>query len=306
MNGPNLELYPLRIFCQVLQDQTFSAAAKSLRVSQPTVSQQIAKLESELGVRLFQRVGHEIVPTEQARELQRFALPLLEDVRVFSERMNQGLASPRGLVRYAMPESCQWTPHYRKIMSQISAFPEIQFRIGIQPTDTIIQDLLEGRLDFGFIVGERAHPELRFEKFADEAYSAVASKTVFFDALKDPKRIAGLRLITYPGWELFFTSWAKKHGVYSAWKARPPEPSVQIGTLAGAIHAAQEGAGVAIIPTHCIAGELDRRDLLEWKTKGVVASHPVYLVRRTGEKLPRRAELVIELLKTAKAGSAPR
>ena len=80
------------------------------------------------------------------------------------------------------------------------------------------------------------------------------------------------------------------------------EPTVKIGTLAGAIHAAQEGAGVAIIPTHCVMAEIEKKVLHEWKpSKNATAINPIYFAKRIGEKYPKRVELVINLLKEAKA-----
>ncbi len=298
----SLDLYSLEVFCQVMQDRTFSAAAKSLKVSQPTVSQQIAKLESRLNQKLFQRVGHEVLPTPQAEELLQFAQPILEQVEGFEERMAQNRISPRGLVRYGMPESCQWTPHFRRVMAQTIQYPELQFKISVLTNEQILLKLLEGELDFGFVVGDRVTPELRFEKYCDELYSAVAAHSSYFRSRAETSCQERFRWITYPGWEQFFTIWAKAHGLWNQMKSHLNEPSVHIGTLAGAIHAVQEGAGVAIIPTHCLMNELESTALVEWKPKEAKAASPVYIARRVGEKLPHRAELVIDLLKKSKAG----
>jgi DNA-binding transcriptional LysR family regulator len=295
----DLELRSLRVFCQVMRDGSFSAAARSLRITQPAVSQQIARLESEYGARLFERLGHDIVPTPAARQLEEFASHLIERVDEFSESVLEDRRAPRGTVSYAMPETCQWTPHFRRIMSQIREFPELRFEIDILPSAQIVQGLLEARYDFGFIVGERLAPELRFEKFSDERYSWVASSRELL-ALPEGGRTAP-RLVSYPGWELFFTTWCKFHRLWDGLKPRLREPTVRIGTLAGAIHAVLEGAGAAVIPTHCVAEELASGQLLELKpSRDRVASNPVYLARRVGARLPRRAEVVIELLRTAK------
>lgn len=297
----NLEIYPLRIFRQVLKEGSFSSAARTLRLTQPAVSQQIGKLERELGRRLFERVGHEIVPTDEARRLDGLAQSLLEQLEEYEAKLEEHKRAPRGLVRYAMPESCQWTPHYRDVMSRLSGLAEMRFEIDILPSDAIAQGLLEARYDFGFVTGERLSPGLRFEKFCEESYSAVARVREHFEPLRWPKGPASLRLIAFPGWELFFSAWARAHGLSSAWRARMPEPVVRIGTLAGAIHAAQEGAGVAVIPTHCVSVELERGTLLELKCKdGKTAANLIYLTRRVGEAPVKRVELVIEMLKRAR------
>ena len=297
----DIEIRALRIFHQVMLDKTFSAAARSLKITQPTVSQQVAKLEHEYGARLFERVGHEIIPTAAARELFDFAVELLERVDQHLEKVVEGRKAPRGLVKYAMPETCQWTPHYRKIMNQLQKLPDIRFEIDIRPSEEIVVGLLEAKYDFGFIVGEKLTPELRFEKFSDERYSCVASSRDLFLSLEKKTEP---RLVSFPGWELFFTTWCKSSRCWNTLKPRLQKPSVQIGTLAGAIHAIQEGAGMAIVPTHCVAAELANGTLFEYAPlKGTSASNPIYLAKRGGVRSPQRVELVIEMLRSAKAAS---
>ena len=53
-----MQLKALRYFIAVADNSTLSAAAQSLFVSQPALSQQIRKLEEEAGARLFERTGH--------------------------------------------------------------------------------------------------------------------------------------------------------------------------------------------------------------------------------------------------------
>jgi DNA-binding transcriptional LysR family regulator len=290
----------IKIFCQVMQDKSFSAAARSLKITQPTVSQQIAKLETILNGRLFERVGHSIVPTALAQEFLKFATDILERTRDFESSLLEEKNEPSGLVKYAMPESCQWTPHYKKIMGQIVKLPDVRFEISILPNDVIMQGLMEAKFDFGFIVGERLFPELRFQKFSDETYSAVAAHPKLFAPLEKLTDDGSLRLITYPGWEMFFTTWAKGHGLWNKLKSQIKEPTVHVGTLAGAIHAAENGAGIAVIPSHCVMTGLKEKTMHAWREKEKAPSHPVYLARRHGDQHSKRVQMVIELLSEAK------
>src|SRR6266700_1262493 len=59
-----MELHQLRYFCAVAATGSFSRAAEHSHVSQPSLSQQILKLESELGARLFDRLGRSVRLTE--------------------------------------------------------------------------------------------------------------------------------------------------------------------------------------------------------------------------------------------------
>ncbi|MGH9584466.1 MAG: LysR family transcriptional regulator, partial [Bryobacteraceae bacterium] len=52
-----MEIHQLRYFCAVARNGTFTRAARAERVAQPSLSQQILKLEAELGAKLFDRLS---------------------------------------------------------------------------------------------------------------------------------------------------------------------------------------------------------------------------------------------------------
>ena len=54
-----MEVHQLRYFCAIVRTGTFTRAAESEHVAQPSLSQQILKLEDELGVKLFERLPRE-------------------------------------------------------------------------------------------------------------------------------------------------------------------------------------------------------------------------------------------------------
>ena len=68
-----MELRQLKYFCKTADSLNFSEAAKSLFVTQSTLSQQIKQLETELGVQLFQRNSHGVALTEMGLELLPYA-----------------------------------------------------------------------------------------------------------------------------------------------------------------------------------------------------------------------------------------
>jgi LysR family transcriptional regulator, hydrogen peroxide-inducible genes activator len=62
-----MELHQLRYFCAIVDSGSFSRAARQSHVSQPSLSQQIRKLEDELGARLFDRLGRSVRLTEMGQ-----------------------------------------------------------------------------------------------------------------------------------------------------------------------------------------------------------------------------------------------
>src|SRR5258708_8245519 len=75
-----MELHQLRCFCAVAETGQFSRAAEQSHISQPSLSQQILKLEDELGARLFDRLGRSIRLTELGKTFLPRARAVLREV----------------------------------------------------------------------------------------------------------------------------------------------------------------------------------------------------------------------------------
>ncbi len=80
-----MDIHQLRIFASVYRNRSFSKASEQLYISQPTISEHIKNLESELGCPLFDRLGRKIEPTGEADIIFPRALQLIEDLEKIHE-----------------------------------------------------------------------------------------------------------------------------------------------------------------------------------------------------------------------------
>jgi len=99
-----MDLRSLTIFIQAAELSSFTKAAEKLGYSQPTVSFQIKQLEQELGVQLFDRVGHTVSLTEEGRDVLSYAQRICN----LAQEMTMGAArryEPSGLLRLGMADS---------------------------------------------------------------------------------------------------------------------------------------------------------------------------------------------------------
>ena len=99
-----MDLHSLRVFIQVAELNSFTRAGEKMGYSQPTVSFQIKQLEQELGVPLFDRIGHSISLTEAGRD----ALHYAQEICRLSQEMTLGADrrdEPEGEVRLALADS---------------------------------------------------------------------------------------------------------------------------------------------------------------------------------------------------------
>lgn len=82
-----MEIRQLKYFIKVAETLNFSEASRELFITQSTLSQQVSKLEQELGQQLFERNSHEVVLTEAGRELQKYALVTINSVNDCMQHM---------------------------------------------------------------------------------------------------------------------------------------------------------------------------------------------------------------------------
>src|SRR6266403_3960596 len=90
-----MELHQLRYFGAVARTGNFSRAAEQCNVSQPSLSQQIQKLEDELGERLFERMKRQARLTPHGEAFLPRALKILEEV----DAAKREAADAKGLLR---------------------------------------------------------------------------------------------------------------------------------------------------------------------------------------------------------------
>src|SRR5258708_5608389 len=90
-----MEMHQLRYFVAVVEAGNFTRAAQACFVSQPSLSQQIAKLEAEVGRRLLDRLGRRVRLTDAGRQLLDSAMAVLATVEDAKQRLADDGNLPR-------------------------------------------------------------------------------------------------------------------------------------------------------------------------------------------------------------------
>ncbi len=172
----NLSLDQMRMFLAVCDSGSFRAAAKELARVQSAVSHAIAKLEDELGVRLFDRSGHRPVPTPEGRAL-------LANVRDVLLRVDAMRARARGLregveLELSLTIDVLFPPLLvGAALSDMSlAYPSVAIRLSAEALGGPITALIEQRSQVSVIVGESFRdPRIAIEALTSIEMIAVAA-----------------------------------------------------------------------------------------------------------------------------------
>ena len=107
-----MELQQLRYFDEVARTQHVTNSAKKLNVAQPALTQSIRRLERELGVTLFERVGRNVRLTACGDALQKRVAPLLAALDELPEELAvvAGQQRAASILQSNRPRGWRWTP----------------------------------------------------------------------------------------------------------------------------------------------------------------------------------------------------
>lgn len=192
-----MKLDQLRYFVAVARAGTFTRAAEQEGVAQPSLSQQMQKLEDSLGVSLFERhsryvcltrAGERLLP--QAQSLLRQAAEATQSLTELTNRVSGRLAA--GAIPTVMP---YWlAPH---IASFRSRYPDVDLRIIENNTARLVEGLQNGDLDVAIISLPIAFRDVVSNELFREDLLLVLPNTHPKATLRhiEPRKLAGERLL---------------------------------------------------------------------------------------------------------------
>ena len=241
-----MEIHQLRYFVAVAEEGSFSRAAAKVRVAQPSLSQQIRKLEAEVGQPLFDRLPRSVVLTEAGRCLIDYARQILSSIddarRCVGDLKGEiggklAVGAIPTIAPYVLPDLVgKFQKHY----------PEVTLEIVEDVTEGITRRVEAGELDVALASTCHSSPTLRRESVGNEPLLALlperhplAKKTlVELDDLKSQRFL------------LLHEMHCLSQQVHHLLEARRLRPEIalagsQLGTIANMVAA---GIGVSIVP----------------------------------------------------------
>lgn len=163
-----METRLLQYAVEIYKQKSFTKAAHQLRIAQPSLSQQIAKLENELGVRLFLRGRSKVIPTPEGLHFLKKAeqiLQLHEDLE--REMLEQRESMSRDLIigttvitgGHVLPPLLQAFRHL---------YPQVQIRLVEESTAKIIELTTKGQVDLSILALPLEDAQLTTKKMLSE------------------------------------------------------------------------------------------------------------------------------------------
>ncbi|TAM84467.1 MAG: hydrogen peroxide-inducible genes activator [Acidobacteria bacterium] len=290
-----MELHQLRYFQAVARFRSFTRAAEHERISQPSLSQQIHKLEDELGARLFDRMGRRIRLTSFGERFHEHALRILNNLEDARRDVNAMLGLHTGaayvgviptVAPYVLPQALRHCSE---------SFAEITIDVVEDLTHGLVKGLTEGDLDLALLSLPVEAPELIAEPLLRERMLLAVPKS---HALCRKRRRVTLDEVAQEPFLLLKDGHCFRDDVLEVCKRAKLNPNVvfeggQLDTLMAMVAA---GAGVTLLPE--MASRRYQKDadtaLIEFAPPQ--PSRTIGIVRAKGKFLTPAAKVFIDAL----------
>src|SRR5580658_3112703 len=168
-----MEFHQLRYVCAIVDTGSFSRAAERCQIAQPSLSQQVLKLEKDLGTKLFDRLSRSVRLTEAGRAFLPYARSILSQRETARSSVADKCTDVRGSVAVgAIPTIAPYLmPRYTAAFTK--KYPEAKLRIVEEKTPILVESLRDLSIDLAVLALPLRHKDLELFSLRTEPLFAV-------------------------------------------------------------------------------------------------------------------------------------
>ena len=249
------KLNAIRLFCRVIETQSFTQAAQQEQISLAMASKLVAQLEEHLNVRLLQRTTRKITPTEAGLFFYQRSLPILNELEDAEACVTNITSSLQGKLTMSVPMdfgSRFIAPHLEKFLQ---TYPQIQ--LNLEFSDRRVDVVAEG-YDLVLRIGKLEDSSIVAKRIAQACHVVVASPDYL---TKYGEPITALELqshqcLVYENQQLWQFN---ENGHQIKFK---PQSRVQSNNGYALVQMAKAGLGIINIPKFLVRDELENGSLI--------------------------------------------
>jgi DNA-binding transcriptional LysR family regulator len=288
------DLNDVQFFAAVVENQGFSAAARTLNLPKSSVSRRIANLEARLGVRLIERSTRSLRLTEIGVSFYERCRAILADLDAAEREVAVQRGEPVGLVRMSCPTGLAQFVLAKILPDFLARYPKV--RLQILATNRAI-DLVEDNIDIAIRARVRSADEAVMMRMlykselifvASPAFMSAQQIAVRIDTLPSFPFLSFLEDSRRPTWAL--------SGPNAATTTVSFDPVVRSGDFTILLRAAAAGLGIALLPVEVVEDDILANRLIrilpDWHSEEVT----VHLVFTTNRGIVPAVRVLIDYL----------
>lgn len=285
-----VDLKILKTFQMIVKYGSFIRAAKEMNYVQSTVTMQIQKLESELGVQLIERGnGKEFRLTEAGRLFHDQSLQIVKNMEQLQTNLSNLKLGETGHVRMGVTEP---TASYRLpgiLKEFMSRYPNIRISVEFANTPMLSERILRGDLDFSLCSAPDLGTDLYFEPLFKEEFVAIMPENhpLALKAVLSPEDIRGYRLLITSA----TCPYRRKLEMVMQETGNLTLDTMEIGSMTALKFFVESGLGIALVPkiiAEPVSAGITIRTIhasLIYMTFGILCKASAYPLQLASQKL---------------------
>lgn len=298
-----ISIQPLIAFAETAKRGNFAAASREIGCTPSSLAKSVARLEGQLGVRLFHRTTRRVTLTDEGRRLFERCQRVLTELEQLHEEATGTRAEPSGTLRIDMPVALGRS----LILPLLARFAERYPKVGIDArlTDRYV-DLVKEGIDVAIRTGPLADSTLVAKPFAYQELFLVAAPG-YLARTGTPRNLRDLAEHT----GILFR--VPSHGRQRPWHFLAngravrinPESRVCVDDGDAIVKAAELGMGIGQVPHYMVAEAIGRGDLIELLPKHRPEPMPIAAVMPSARLIPARVRAFLTLLEQSSEKFSP-
>ena len=293
-----MDFKSLNTFIQVAELNSFTKAGEKLGYSQPTVSFQIKQLEQELGIQLFERIGHTITLTDSGRQALSYAQEIcrMSDKMISSKMVD---TTPKGNINLAMADSLCTPMIINNFNKFREMYPQISLNIKTAGTDELFRLLDHNEADIvctldnhiystNYIISNEEKVDIHFICSADNPLANNTTLTVN-DLLNEPF------LLTEKG-----MSYRRLLDENMAKSSMEIKPVLEIGSADLICKLIKDNMGISFLPDYVTKSAVEKGDIVKLNVADFNVELWKQLLYHRDKWVSQQMQVVIDYLSSIK------
>jgi DNA-binding transcriptional LysR family regulator len=292
-----MDIWQLHIFCKVVEQRSFSKAAKIVQLSQPTVSNHIKELERQLGCRLIDRLSRKALPTKEGELLYRYGLKLI----ALRDEAEAALNRFKGIVKGSLFVGGSTIPAGyilpRFIAGFLTSYPDVYPSMRVADTGIIIAAVLNGDIEIGVVGARPANNQLHQQVLLEDEMRLIVAAD---HALARQKRV-NLEMLTAERFVVRESGSGTLKSIETSLQGRGLKLNdlkvvTELGSTAAVIQGVKSGIGISIVSLIAVADDVKAGTLRALKIEGLNLKRNFFLTRHRYRSLSPPAQAFFDYL----------
>ncbi|MCW8964675.1 MAG: LysR family transcriptional regulator [Gammaproteobacteria bacterium] len=291
----HLTLQQLRLFEAVSRHGSYTRAAEELHLTQPAVSIQIKRLETQTGLPLFEQIGKKIFPTAAGKAMYAASLDILGRVEDLKNTVEELKGVVKGTLQVSVVTTAKYfMPHLLGMFLQ--KYPDVEPKLKFTNRAGVMERLMNNEDDFVIMGQVPEDGDLEAYPFLNNILGIVApadhplakKKKITLKALTKERFLKRER---ESGTRYVFDKMLEDKGLHI-------EPYMELGSSEALKQGVMAGLGIAFLSLHSVQLEREAGKLTVLDVEGFPLKRRWYAVHSKGRKLSLVARTFLDYILT--------